>query len=186
MWVSGWPMMISYNFKILPIWIGSTRRAFGACTKIRHFPFSHGFMFILMTFLFPKCKWSEWDLGFFHHKDPNTYVAIGHALIRSQWAYFYGCHIWHQWCEVPPIHIDGAWFSSPKVPIVWVITCENLMEWLRALWAKLLSYMPHWKPSCFIVDDPHRNFEHCSGCTLIFYFLLHCLLFWYYVNMRIP
>ncbi len=104
--------MISYNSKILPTWIGSTRGALSACTKTRHFPFSHGFMFILMIFLFLRCKWGEWDLGSFHHKDPNTYVTLGHASIWSQWAYFYGCHIWHQWCEVPPIHIDGVWFSS--------------------------------------------------------------------------
>jgi len=43
------------------------------------------------------------------------------------------------------------------VPVAWVImnqqTCEDLVEWLSALQAKLFSHMPHWKPSCFIVDD---------------------------------
>jgi hypothetical protein len=24
------------------------------------------------------------------------------------------------------------------------------------------------------------------SCALIFYFLLHCLMFWYYVSLRIP
>jgi hypothetical protein len=46
-------------------------------------------------FLFPKCMgmWSEWDSCPFHHRDPDTYAASSHALIRSQGAYFYGCHI---------------------------------------------------------------------------------------------
>jgi hypothetical protein len=43
------------------------------------------------------------------------------------------------------------------VLVAWVITswqtCENLVEWLNAIWAKFLSHMPNWKPSCFIVDD---------------------------------
>jgi hypothetical protein len=48
-------------------------------------------------------------------------------------------------------------FHQTWAPIVWVITsrqtCENLVEWLNALRAKLLLHMPNWKPSCFIMDD---------------------------------
>jgi hypothetical protein len=44
-----------------------------------------------------------------------------------------------------------------RVLVAWIITsqqtCENLVEWLNALWAKLLSHMLDWKPSCFIMDD---------------------------------
>ncbi len=65
-------------------------------------------------FLFPRCRWGEWDSCPFHHRDPNTYATLGHAPIGSQRAYFYGCHVWHQWCEVPLIHIDGVWFSSHR------------------------------------------------------------------------
>jgi len=47
-------------------------------------------------------------------------------------------------------------FHHIGVPIAWVITswqtCENLVEWLGALLAKLFSHMPHWKSSCFIVS----------------------------------
>jgi len=64
--------------------------------------------------LFLRCMWSEWDSSPFQHRDPDTYVASSHAPIWSQRAYFYGCHVWHQWCEVPPIHIDGVWFSLHK------------------------------------------------------------------------
>ncbi len=49
-------------------------------------------------------------------------------------------------------------FHHIGVPVAWVImsqqTCENLVEWLNAMWAKLLLHMSDWRPSCFIVDDP--------------------------------
>jgi hypothetical protein len=32
---------------------------------------------------------------------------------------------------------------------------------------------------------PTRTPSIAMGCTLIFYFLLHCLVFWYYVSMGI-
>jgi hypothetical protein len=48
-------------------------------------------------------------------------------------------------------------FYHTWVQVVWVImsqqTCEDMVEWLGALWTKLLSHMPHWRPSYFIVDD---------------------------------
>jgi hypothetical protein len=54
-------------------------------------------------------------------------------------------------------------FHHTKVLVVWVImnwqTCENLVEWLSALQTKLLSHMPHWKPSCFIVDDASQELQ---------------------------
>ncbi len=37
-----------------------------------------------------------------------------HVPIWSQQGYVYGCHVWRQWCEVPPIHINGVQFSSHK------------------------------------------------------------------------
>ncbi len=43
------------------------------------------------------------------------------------------------------------------VPMAWIITnkikCEDLLEWLIPLRAKLLSHMFEWKPFCFIVDN---------------------------------
>jgi hypothetical protein len=30
---------------------------------------------------------------------------------------------------------------------------DDLVEWLKALKAKILAIMPDWKPSCFIIDD---------------------------------
>ncbi len=54
-------------------------------------------------------------------------------------------------------------FHHTKVPVVSVImnrqTCEDLVEWSSALQAKLLLHMPHWKPSCFIVDDASHELQ---------------------------
>jgi hypothetical protein len=54
-------------------------------------------------------------------------------------------------------------FHSTRVLVVWVITnwqtCENLVEWLNALRVKLLSHMPNWKPSCFVVDDAPQELQ---------------------------
>jgi hypothetical protein len=48
-------------------------------------------------------------------------------------------------------------FHCTWVLVAWVITsrqtCEDLVEWLNALRANILSHMPNWRPSCFIVDD---------------------------------
>ncbi len=42
------------------------------------------------------------------------------------------------------------------VPLAWIIiskqTVEDLIEWFEPLKDKM-SHMPHWKPSCFLVDD---------------------------------
>jgi hypothetical protein len=44
-----------------------------------------------------------------------------------------------------------------SVPLAWIITSrqivQDLIEWLKPLKDKMLSHMPHWKPSCFLVDD---------------------------------
>jgi len=52
-------------------------------------------------------------------------------------------------------------FHQIGVLVAWVIisqqTCEDLVEWLSALWAKLLLHMPDLKPSCFIVDDASQK-----------------------------
>ncbi len=142
-------------------------------------------------FLFSRCKWSEWDSCPFHYKDPNTYAISGHAPIWSQLAYFYGCHDWHQWCEVPFIHIDGVWFSLHKganclgyheLANMWrfggMVECPTGKDSLT--YARLETIMFHcgWCPI--------RTSSIVVGCTLIFYFLLHYLMFWYYISMGIP
>jgi hypothetical protein len=47
------------------------------------------------------------------------------------------------------------------VPLAWIITSkqivQDLIKWLKPLKDKMLSHMPHWKPSCFIVDDAFQE-----------------------------
>ncbi len=141
--------------------------------------------------LFLGCRWNEWDSRPFHHKDLDTYIALGHALIRLDQAYFYGCHIWYQQYEVPPIHIDGVWFSSHKGASclgyhestnMWklggVIECPMGKASLAYATFETIMFHYGWCPTI----TPNI----AIGCTFTFYFLLHCLVFWYYISMGIP
>jgi len=95
-------------------------------------------------FLFLGCRWSEWDLSPFHHMDLDTCIALSHAPIRSQHAYFYGCHVWHQQCEVPPIHINGVWFSSHKgANMVWYGT-QTISGVPRMGYCTFIEYFALW------------------------------------------
>jgi hypothetical protein len=173
--------MISYDSKILPTSIGNTRGALGAYTKTQRFPFSHGFMFILMIFLFIRCKWSEWELGPFHHMDPNTYTISSYAPIQSQHVYFYGCHIWHQRCEVPPIHIDGVFFIAHG--------CQLLgLSWInkhvKTWWNGWMPYRQSYSRICHIGNHHvslwmmlHRNFEHYGKLYIDLFFCCIILCF---------
>ncbi len=50
-----------------------------------------------------------------------------------------------------------------SVPFPWIITYRQiiqvLIEWLKPLKDKMLSHMPHWKPSCFFVDDAPQKLK---------------------------
>ncbi len=142
-------------------------------------------------FLFLGCRWDEWDSCPFHHKDLDTYAASSHASIWSQQVYFYGCHIWHQWCEIPLIHIDGIWFSSHRganclgyheLVNMWklggVVNCPTCKASLAYAKLETIMFQCGWCPT--------RILNISIGCTLIFYFLLHCFMFWYYISMGIP
>jgi hypothetical protein len=91
-----WIHDLGWLFKTQKYLLKNIRRALGAYIKTRHFLFSHGFVLILMIFLFAGCKWNEWDSSPIHHKDLDTYATLNHAPIWSHRNYFYGCHIQHQ------------------------------------------------------------------------------------------
>jgi hypothetical protein len=50
-----------------------------------------------------------------------------------------------------------------SVPLAWIITSmqtvHDLIEWLKPLKDKMLSHMPYWKPSCFLVDDAPQELK---------------------------
>jgi hypothetical protein len=50
-----------------------------------------------------------------------------------------------------------------SIPLTWIITnrktVQELIEWLKPLKDKMLSHMPHKKPSCFFVDDAPQELK---------------------------
>jgi hypothetical protein len=63
-------------------------------------------------------------------------------------------------------------------PLTWIIiskqTTEDLIKWLKPLKNKMLSHMPHWKPSCFLVDDAPQELK---ALQLVLYLIPTLCLF---------
>jgi len=64
------------------------------------------------------------------------------------------------------------------VSLAWIITSkqtvEDLIEWLKSLKEKMLSHMPRWKPSCFLIDDAPQELK---ALRLVIYLVLTLCLF---------
>jgi hypothetical protein len=64
------------------------------------------------------------------------------------------------------------------VPLTWIITnsqmVQDLIKWLKPLKDKILSQMPHWKPSCFLVDDAPQELK---ALRLVLYLISTLYLF---------
>jgi hypothetical protein len=89
-----------------------------------------------------------------------------------------------------PHHIDDVWFSSHmgasrlgyhKLANMWrfsgVVECHVGKDFFAYATLETITFHCGWCPI--------GTSSIAVGCTLIFYFLLHCLVFWYYVNMGI-
>jgi hypothetical protein len=65
-----------------------------------------------------------------------------------------------------------------SVPLTLIITSkqtiEDLIEWLKPLKDKMLSHKPHWKPSCFLVDDAPQE---SKALQLVLYLMNTLCLF---------
>jgi hypothetical protein len=63
------------------------------------------------------------------------------------------------------------------VLLAWIITSrqivEDLIKWLKPLKDKMLSHMPHWKPSCFFVDDALQELK--ALCLVLHLVPILCL-----------
>jgi hypothetical protein len=65
------------------------------------------------------------------------------------------------------------------IPLAWVITSwqtvDDLVEWLKVLKVKILTIMPNWKPSCFIIDDTFQELWALQWIRILheYLFLLH-------------
>jgi hypothetical protein len=71
------------------------------------------------------------------------------------------------------------------VLLTWIITSrqtiEDLIEWLKPLKDKVLSHMPHWKPSCFFVDDALPELK--ALCLVLYLVPTLCLFPWTFFNI---
>jgi hypothetical protein len=78
------------------------------------------------------------------------------------------------------IHFNGVDDHRTWIPLAWVITSrqtvEDLIKWLKPLTDKMLSHMPHWKPSCFFIDDASQELK---ALQLILYLIPILYLFPY-------
>jgi len=183
--VSKWPEMISYDSKILPTWTGSTRGALGTCRQTRCFPFNHGFVLNLMMFLISKMQVRQMDSCPFHHRDPDTYIASNLIPIQSQWVYFYGCHVWHQQCESKYHLFTLMAFDFHRTRVLYsclgYYELTNMWRFGGVVWCLVgKAFLPYARLETIMSHCgwcPTRTLNIMVGCTLIFYFLLHCLMF---------
>jgi hypothetical protein len=69
--------------------------------------------------------------------------------------------------------------------LVWIITSrqtvEDLIKWLKPLKDKMLSHMPHWTPSCILINDAPQELK---ALRLILYLIPTLNLFpWMFLNI---
>ncbi len=119
-------------------------------------------------FLFLGCMWGEWDSCPFHRKDLDTYIVASHVPIWSQFASFYGCHVWHQWCEIPLIHIDDIWFSSRMG-----VSCLGYHK-LTNMWRLGGVVECHVGKVSFAYAKLETILFHCGWCPTSSYVLVLC------------
>jgi hypothetical protein len=191
MQVSGWPKMTSYDSKILLTQTKSTRRALGIYTKTRCFPFNDGFVLILMKFFISKMqvRWmgfmyfSPW--GFRHLRNLRPYsnlVTMGLFLWMPHFGPMMWSTIYSHWWRLISLHRGANCLDYHKSKNMWrfggMVECPTCKVFFA--YARLETIMFHcgWCPTI----TPNI----VVGCSLISYFLLHCLMFWYYISMGIP
>ncbi len=72
-----------------------------------------------------------------------------------------------------------------SVLLAWIITStqtvQDLIKWLKPLKDKVLSHMPHRKPSCFLVNDAPQELK---ALRLVLYLVpILCLFPWMFFNI---
>ncbi len=150
---------------------------------------------ILLHIFLQSQEYVMWLMGFFLTRTLASFLLWLPGLLLSSQPYnpfalvaSPKLGLWH---EISLIHIDGVWFSSHKGASclgyhkstnMWklggVVKC--FVSKASFAYARLETIMFHygWCPT--------RTPNITISCTLIFYFLLHCLMLWYYVSMGIP
>ncbi len=69
-----------------------------------------------------------------------------------------------------------------KMLLAWIITSrqvvDDLIELFQPLKTKMLSIMPNWRPSCFIIDDALQELHALGWTWIILHFFLHNYAQW--------
>jgi hypothetical protein len=149
--------MISFGFKTLHIWIRNIKKEVGLHTN-------------------PAI--SIWSCALQHSEDVFFLQDVG-EINGTQVPFTIGiqtptqCESMLSYGHNGAISMDGTFGTNDMkfhlftlmgfddrctgVLLAWIITSrqtiQDLIEWLKPFKDKMLSHMPHWKPSCFLVDD---------------------------------
>jgi hypothetical protein len=77
---------------------------------------------------------------------------------------------------------DGHRIGAPLTSVITSRqTVEDLTEWLKPLKDKMLSHMPHWKPSCILIDDAPQTLK---ALQLVLYLIpTLCLFPWMFFSI---
>ncbi len=160
MWirVKAWHEMISFNFKTLHIWIKNILKKVNIYTPTLQFQFGFELYNIRKMCLFFQDVGEinetqvPFTIGIQTPTQCESMLSYGHNGAISMDATF-GTNDMKFYIFT----LTGFDDHRMGVPLAWIITSkqtiEDLIEWLKPLKDKMLSHMPHWKPSCFLVDD---------------------------------
>jgi len=150
--------MISFDFKRLHIWIENIRKRVGVYTPTLQFQFNIGLSNIQrMCFFFQYVgeingTQVPFTIGIQTPTQCESMLSYGHNGVISKDATFGTNDM-----KFHLFTLMGFDYHRMGVLLAWIITSkqtiEDLIEWLKPLKYKMLSHMPHWKPSCFLVDD---------------------------------
>jgi len=115
-WGSLWWKMISFHKMTSPTSTKSVRKEIGSCMPTLPSQFEPRHIVNRMMCFFLRSKGHWWDSSTIHQWEWNTRPIGINVHMRAQWGNFNGCNFWCQWCEVPPLHLNGVWFTSDQDP----------------------------------------------------------------------
>ncbi len=163
--------MISCDFKILHIWIINIRKGIRIYTPTPQFQSNLGLSNIQKMCCFSKMLVKSTKFKSRSPIQSESMLSYGHNGVISMDATFGTNDM-----KFHLFSLMGFDDHHMSVPLVWIITSrqtiEDLTKWLKPFKNKMLSHMPHWKPSCFLVDDAPQELK---ALQLVLY--LHCVYF---------
>jgi hypothetical protein len=155
--------MISFGFKTLHIWIKNIRGEVGIYTPTLQFQFGLGLSNIRRICFFPIASEINkiqvpFTIGIQTLTQCESMLSYGHNNAISMDATF--------GTNDMKFHLFTLMgFDDHRMGflLAWIITnrqiVEDLIKWLKPLKDKMLSHMPHWKPSCFFIDNAPQELK---------------------------